>query len=97
MSPQLTALEPGSLAAVLDRRVSRRAFLRFCAATTALLALPTSYVPRVAAAVSSAPRIPLLWLRGQGCGGNSESMLHSANPGSPSCSSSSSLSTTSKR
>jgi hydrogenase small subunit len=77
MSPQLS----GPLAGLIDRPVSRRAFLRFCAATTALLALPSTFTPRIAAAVSNAPRIPLVWLRGEGCGGNSEAFLRAANPG----------------
>lgn len=77
MPSQLT----GPLAAFADRTVSRRAFLQFCAATTTLLALPASFVPRVAAAVESAPRIPLVWLRGQGCGGDSEAFLRTASPG----------------
>jgi hydrogenase small subunit len=71
----------GPLAGLVDRPVSRRAFLRFCAATTALLALPPTLAPRIAAAVSTAPRVPLVWLRGQGCGGNSEAFLRAANPG----------------
>jgi hydrogenase small subunit len=77
MPPRLT----GPLGGVLDRQVSRRAFLRFCAATTALLALPQTFTPKVAAAVSKAPRIPLVWLRGEGCGGNSEAFLRAAQPG----------------
>jgi len=77
MPSQLSA----PLAELLDRRISRRAFLRFCVATTTLLALPPLYTPRIAAAVSSSPRIPLVWLRGEGCGGNSEAFLRSADPG----------------
>ena len=75
-SPLLADLE-----AFANRRISRRAFLRFCGAMTALLALPKTFEPRVAAAVSNAGRVPLVWLRGQGCGGNSEAFLRSANPG----------------
>jgi hydrogenase (NiFe) small subunit (hydA) len=77
MPPQLS----GPLAGLVDRRISRRAFLRFCVATTTLLALPTTYASHVAAAVASAPRIPLVWLRGEGCGGNSEAFMRAANPG----------------
>jgi hydrogenase small subunit len=69
------------LDAFADRHVSRRTFLRFCAAMTALLALPASFESRVVAAVSTAPRLPLVWLRGQGCGGDSEALLRTANPG----------------
>ena len=71
----------GGLAAQLrERGVSRRSFLKFCAAMTAVLALPPTYAPRVAAAVAAAPRLPLIWLRGQACGGDMEALLRAANP-----------------
>ncbi|HXI46056.1 MAG TPA: hydrogenase small subunit, partial [Candidatus Acidoferrales bacterium] len=47
---------------------------------TAVLALPTTYAPRVAAAVAAAPRLPIIWLRGQACGGDTEAFLRAANP-----------------
>jgi len=73
-------LDGGLLAALMERGVSRRAFLKFCAAMTAVLALPSAYAPRVAAAVAAAPRMPVIWLRGQGCGGETEALLRAANP-----------------
>jgi hydrogenase small subunit len=60
--------------------VTRRAFLKFSAAMTAVLALPLGYAPRIAAAVENAPRIPLIWLRGQSCGGDSQAFLQPASP-----------------
>jgi hydrogenase small subunit len=60
--------------------VSRRAFLKFSAAMTAVLALPLGYAPRIAAALEGAPRIPLIWLRGLSCGGNSQAFLQPASP-----------------
>ena len=60
--------------------MSRRAFLKFSAAMATALALPVSYAPRIAAAVEAAPRIPLVWLRGQSCSGNSEAFLQASNP-----------------
>lgn len=60
--------------------LSRRAFLKFSAAMAAALALPVSYAPRICAAVEAAPRIPLIWLRGQSCSGNSEAFLQASNP-----------------
>lgn len=71
----------GELGGLLERGLSRRAFLAFCGAMTALLALPPRYVPRVAAAVSGAPKIPLIWLRGSGCGGDGEALLRTTGPG----------------
>ncbi len=70
----------GFLAELLDRGISRRAFMRFCAAMTATLALPAAYAPRVAAAVASAPRLPVVWIRGQSCGGDGEALFRVANP-----------------
>ena len=58
------------IAELLERGVSRRSFMKFCAAVTATLALPAAYAPRVAAAVAAAPRLPVIWIRGQGCGGD---------------------------
>ncbi|HYL41186.1 MAG TPA: twin-arginine translocation signal domain-containing protein, partial [Candidatus Binatus sp.] len=68
------------IAALLERGVSRRSFMKFCAAMTATLALPAAYAPRVAAAVAASPRLPVVWLRGQGCGGDGEALLRVTNP-----------------
>ena len=46
----------------------------------AALALPASYGARIAAAVEAAPRIPLIWLRGQACGGDSAAFLQATEP-----------------
>jgi hydrogenase small subunit len=73
-------LDDGLLLGLLDRGVSRRAFLRLCVAMTGVLALPVAYAPRVAAALATAPRMPVIWLRGQGCGGDTEAFLRGANP-----------------
>lgn len=63
-----------------QRGVSRRDFLKFCAAMTAVLALPPRYVPQVAEALAAAPRPPLLWLEYQDCAGNTESLLRASKP-----------------
>ncbi len=76
----MSGLDDGLLTSLLERGVTRRSFLKFCAAMTAALALPASYAPRVAAAVAAAPRLPVVWLRGQGCGGETEALLRAANP-----------------
>src|SRR6266540_3506763 len=54
----------GLYSALVQRGVSRRAFLKFSAAMSAALALPGSYAPRIAAAIATAPRIPVIWLEG---------------------------------
>jgi hydrogenase small subunit len=60
--------------------ISRRDFLRFCGAMTATLALPRSYTTRVAHAVATAPRPPVVWLEFQDCTGDTESFLRANQP-----------------
>jgi hydrogenase small subunit len=71
----------GELTEALTRRgISRRDFLKFCAAMTAVLALPSRYVSQVAAALEQASRPPLIWLEYQDCAGNTESLLRASKP-----------------
>ena len=76
----MTERDEGLYGALLRGGVSRRTFLKFSAAMAAALALPASYAPRIAAAVATAPRVPVIWLRGQDCGGETEAFLRSADP-----------------
>jgi len=55
--------------------VSRRKFLQFCGLMAATLALPTEYAGRIASALTSAVRPPVIWLEFQDCTGDSESFL----------------------
>lgn len=66
--------------ALRERGVSRRAFLKFSSAMAAALALPAAYGPRIARALESAPRIPVIWLEGQDCAGNTEAFLRASHP-----------------
>lgn len=71
----------GSLSrALLSQGVSRRDFLKFCSAMTGVLALPVRYTPRIAHAIETAVRPPVIWLNFQDCAGNSESFLRANNP-----------------
>jgi hydrogenase small subunit len=72
--------DDGLYAAMVRRGMTRRTFLQFTAAMAAALSLPAAYGPRIAKALESAPRVPVLWIRGQACGGNTEAMLRSYNP-----------------
>jgi hydrogenase small subunit len=76
----MTPADDGLFNALLERGVSRRTFVKFCAAMAGALAIPVSYAPRIAGAVAAAPRIPLIWLRGQGCGGDGDALLRAGNP-----------------
>jgi len=65
----------------LDARgVSRREFLGFCATMSSLLALPSSFVTRIAQAIEVAPKPTLVWLEFQDCAGNTESFLRASKP-----------------
>ena len=72
--------DDGLYAALVRRGMTRRSFLKFVSAMTAALALPVSYEPRIAKALASAPRLPVIWLRGQDCGGETEAFLRSPDP-----------------
>jgi hydrogenase small subunit len=65
---------------LVERGVSRRAFLKFSAAMASALALPMSYAPRIAKALETAPRVPVIWLEGQDCAGNTEGFLRASHP-----------------
>lgn len=61
--------------------VSRRAFLGWTSATTAFLMLHPWFEPLVARAAEAVNRVPVIWLEGQDCAGNSEAFLHANGPG----------------
>ena len=60
--------------------ITRRGFLKFCAATASLMALPPSMVPRIAAALENARRPSVIWLSFQECTGCTESLTRSQSP-----------------
>jgi hydrogenase small subunit len=72
--------DDGLYAALVRRGMTRRSFLQFSAAMAAALALPVSFAPQIAAAVENSKRLPVIWIRGQACGGNTEALLRSADP-----------------
>jgi len=72
---------PSSLEERLAQRgLSRRDFLKFAGLMTATLALPATYTSRVAKALLTATRPPVVWLAFQDCTGDSESFLRANNP-----------------
>ena len=60
--------------------LSRRGFLKFCAATASMMALPPSMVPSIAAALEAARRPSVIWLSFQECTGCTESLTRSHAP-----------------
>lgn len=63
-----------------ENGVSRRGFLKFCAATASMMALPPAMIPKIAEAMESAPRPSVIWLSFQECTGCTESLTRSHAP-----------------
>lgn len=60
--------------------VSRRSFLKFCAVTSSMLALPPGTERLMAQTLATTPRPTVIWLSAQECTGCSESFLRSFDP-----------------
>lgn len=61
--------------------IDRRALLRWGAYLAGVLALPViPYGARIAAAMETQPRLPVLWLTGQDCTGDLEALLRASHP-----------------
>ncbi len=66
---------------VLRRQgVTRRSFLEFCSLTAASLGLGPTFAPRIAHALETRPRTPVVWLHGLECTCCTESLIRSAHP-----------------
>lgn len=63
-----------------EQGISRRGFLKFCGAMASLMALPSSMVPAIAAALEKAHRPSVIWLSFQECTGCTESLTRSHSP-----------------
>jgi hydrogenase small subunit len=64
----------------VKKGITRRQFLQFCTAMAALLGLEASAVPRIANALETKPRLPVIYLNLQECTCCSESFLRSGHP-----------------
>ena len=62
------------------RGVSRRAFMKYCATTASLLALPPALVPQIAHALETQRRPSVIWLSFQECTGCTESITRAHSP-----------------
>ena len=81
MNETIFDLETATDAGVAGRLgISRREFLKFCAATAATLGLPASAEAAIAKAMESAQRPSVIWLQFQECTGCSESLLRAEHP-----------------
>jgi hydrogenase small subunit len=63
-----------------EQGISRRAFLKFCAAMASLMALPPGSANAIAAALAQAKRPSAIWLSFQECTGCTESLTRSHSP-----------------
>jgi hydrogenase small subunit len=66
--------------ALVERGISRRRFLGFASAMTALLALPASMTPQIVNALETKKKPIVVWLEFQDCAGNTESLLRTSHP-----------------
>ncbi len=64
----------------IEKGYSRRDFMKFSAMMAAMLGLESSAIGKVAKALETKTRIPVLWLHGQECTCCSESFIRSSHP-----------------
>lgn len=64
-------------------KMSRRQFLKLCAASGAAIGLSQMWVPAIAEAFTDAAKgkKPIIWIQGSACGGCSSSLLNTIHPG----------------
>src|SRR5210317_2230476 len=67
--------------ALRNQGVSRRSFLKFCAATASMMAMSPAMIPKIAEALEKAKRPSVIWLSFQECTGCTESLTraHTSN------------------
>ncbi|HIQ27194.1 MAG TPA: twin-arginine translocation signal domain-containing protein [Sulfurovum sp.] len=65
---------------IKEHGFSRRDFMKWASAATAMLALPANFTPLMAEAIKVADRLPIIWLHMAECTGCTEALLRSANP-----------------
>ncbi len=69
-----------TLESLSKKGVSRRDFMKFCTGMAALLALPASFIPKIAEAVAGGKKPILVWLEYQDCAGDTEALLRVSKP-----------------
>ncbi|MBU0704995.1 MAG: hydrogenase small subunit [Chloroflexi bacterium] len=65
---------------LVQRGISRRDFLKFCTVMAGTLALESTAITKIAHALESPKRTPVIWLEFQDCAGCSESFLRASRP-----------------
>ena len=78
---KLPGIAEKSISDVMEEKgFSRRDFLKWAGAMTAMLSLPASFTPLVAQAAEVSDRLPVIWLHMAECTGCSESLVRSDAP-----------------
>ena len=73
--------KPETLGEILrSQKVSRRSFMKFCATTASMMALPPAMIPVIANALENARRPSVIWLSFQECTGCTESLTRAHSP-----------------
>lgn len=60
--------------------ISRRGFMKFCSLTATSLGLGPAFVPKIAHALETKERVPVIWLHGNECTCCTESFIRSSHP-----------------
>lgn len=60
--------------------ITRRSFMKYCALTASALGLGPAFVPKIAHAMETKPRTPVIWVNGLECTCCSESFIRGAHP-----------------
>ena len=68
-----------SMESLINKKISRRDLMKFCTGMAALLALPASFAPKIAEAISG-KKPYLVWLEFQDCAGDTEALLRATAP-----------------
>jgi hydrogenase small subunit len=63
-----------------NQGISRRSFLKFCAATASMMAISPAMIPKIAEALEKARRPSVIWLSFQECTGCTESLTRAYAP-----------------
>jgi quinone-reactive Ni/Fe-hydrogenase small subunit len=78
---KLPGIAEKSISNVMEEKgFSRRDFLKWAGAMTAMLSLPASFTPLVAQAAEVSDRLPVVWLHMAECTGCSESLIRTDTP-----------------
>jgi [NiFe] hydrogenase small subunit len=80
LQEELMSQGKGLLERLERKGISRRDFMKYCSTLTATMGLSSAYVSKVAAALASAPRPPVIWLALAECTGCAESALRTRYP-----------------